>query len=81
MDAQSKSSILSSASSLTHSHRSGTDDNCCSLFIDADNSALLELIDETTEDDVYGELADDTTVDDVRGELAYRTVSNDNQLY
>ena len=45
-----------------HSHRSGTDDNCCSLFIDADNSALLTP-------------PKDETKDSVKEELAFRTVS------
>ena len=43
--------------------RSGDDDNCCALLIDADNSVVLESF-------------DDTTAEEVRSELAYRAVSN-----
>ena len=43
--------------------RSGEDDNCCALLIDADNSVVLES---------FG----DTTAEEVRSKLAYRTVSN-----
>lgn len=40
---------------------SGNDDNCCALLIDADNSALLEPV-------------QDAATESVRDELAARTV-------